>query len=99
MKHFMLDFHPALSVLPALAVVVVATVISCTALGLLLGAIGLRARDTLFGANLTYFLMLQAGYRAGLAVCAAIGHKRIVAFQQRPYRRFAGRSRRLAAVP
>jgi ABC-2 type transport system permease protein len=54
----LLRFHPALSVLPALAAVVLATVVSCTAFGLLLGSIGLRARDTLFGANLAYFLML-----------------------------------------
>lgn len=54
----MLRFHPSASVLPALAAVVLATVVSCTAFGLLLGSIGLRARDTLFGANLAYFLML-----------------------------------------
>lgn len=54
----LLRFDPSVSVLPALATVVVATVISCTAFGLLLGSLGLRARDTLFGANLAYFLML-----------------------------------------
>ncbi len=54
----LLRFHPAPSTLPPLALVVIATVASCTALGLLLGALGLRARDTLFGANLAYFLML-----------------------------------------
>jgi ABC-2 type transport system permease protein len=54
----LLRFDPSPSVLPALAVVVVATVVSCTSFGLLLGSIGLRARDTLFGANLAYFLML-----------------------------------------
>jgi ABC-2 type transport system permease protein len=54
----LLRFHPSASVLPSLATVLVATVASCTAFGLLLGSIGLRARDTLFGANLAYFLML-----------------------------------------
>ena len=54
----LLDFHPAASSLPALALVVAVTVVSCSAFGLLLGSIGLRARDTLFGANLAYFLML-----------------------------------------
>jgi ABC-2 type transport system permease protein len=54
----LLRFDPPASVLPALAVVVLVTVTSCTAFGLLLGSIGLRARDTLFGANLAYFLML-----------------------------------------
>jgi ABC-2 type transport system permease protein len=43
---------------PALAFVVVVTTVSCTALGLLIGSIGLRARDVFFAANLVYFLML-----------------------------------------
>ena len=42
----------------ALALVVVVTTISCTALGMLIGSIGLRARDVFFAANLVYFLML-----------------------------------------
>jgi ABC-2 type transport system permease protein len=54
----LLRFDPAVAVLPALTLVVVVTVVSCTAFGLLLGSIGLRARDVLFGANLAYFLML-----------------------------------------
>jgi len=44
-------------VLP-LVVVVAVTVTSCTALGMLLGSIGLRARDVFFASNLVYFLML-----------------------------------------
>jgi ABC-2 type transport system permease protein len=44
--------------LPALALVLLITVASCTALGLLLGAFGLRARDVFFFSNLVYFLML-----------------------------------------
>ena len=54
----LLDFSPDSSVLPALAVVVTITVVSCTALGALIGSIGLRARDVFFAANLVYFLML-----------------------------------------
>ncbi|MSO96302.1 MAG: ABC transporter permease [Thermoleophilia bacterium] len=45
------------AVLP-LVVAVSVTTCSCVALGLLIGSIGLRARDVFFGANLVYFLML-----------------------------------------
>ena len=34
------------------------TVPSCTAFGMLLGSVGLRAKDVFFAANLAYFLML-----------------------------------------
>ena len=34
------------------------TVASCTGFGMLLGSIGLRAKDVFFAANLAYFLML-----------------------------------------
>ena len=54
----LLDFDPDPDVLPALALVVAVTVVSCTALGLLIGSIGLRARDVFFAANLVYFLLL-----------------------------------------
>jgi ABC-2 type transport system permease protein len=54
----LLDFSPDPAVLPALAFVVAVTVVSCTALGLLIGSIGLRARDVFFAANLVYFLLL-----------------------------------------
>jgi ABC-2 type transport system permease protein len=54
----LLDFEPALGSLPALALVVLVTTSSCTALGLVLGSVGLRARDVFFAANLAYFLML-----------------------------------------
>lgn len=53
-----LDFSMELSSIPALAVVVVVTVFSTTALGMTLGSIGLRARDVFFVSNLMYFLML-----------------------------------------
>ena len=53
-----LDFRLDASSVPALATVVLVTVFSCTALGMLLGSIGLRARDVFFASNLVYFLML-----------------------------------------
>lgn len=54
----LLGFRPGWSVVPALAAVVVVTALSCTAFGMLLGSIGLRAKDFFFAANLAYFLML-----------------------------------------
>ena len=54
----LLDFSPEASAVPPLAFVVVVTTVSCTALGMLIGSIGLRARDVFFAANLVYFLML-----------------------------------------
>ena len=53
-----LGFRPGLDALPALAAIVVVTVASCTCFGMLLGSIGLRAKDFFFAANLAYFLML-----------------------------------------
>jgi ABC-2 type transport system permease protein len=53
-----LGFRPGWGALPPLALVVVVTAASCTAFGMLLGSIGLRAKDFFFSANLTYFLML-----------------------------------------
>ncbi len=54
----LLGFRPGLRSLPALALVVVVTTVSCTAFGMLLGSIGLRAKDFFFAANMAYFLML-----------------------------------------
>jgi ABC-2 type transport system permease protein len=54
----LLDFELSAAQLPALATIVVGTVASCTALGMLLGSLGLRARDVFFVSNLVYFLML-----------------------------------------
>lgn len=54
----LLGFRPALASVPALALVVVVTATSCTAFGMLLGSIGLRAKDFWFAANMSYFLML-----------------------------------------
>jgi len=53
-----LDFEFPAARIPALVAVVVVTVFSCTALGMTLGSIGLRARDVFFISNLVYFLML-----------------------------------------
>jgi len=53
-----LDFSIASGSAPALVLAVVVTTCSCVALGMLIGSIGLRARDVFFGANLVYFLML-----------------------------------------
>jgi ABC-2 type transport system permease protein len=53
-----LGFRPGLHAVPALAAIVVVTVTSCTGFGMLLGSIGLRAKDVFFAANLAYFLML-----------------------------------------
>ena len=54
----LLEFELGLNQVPALATVLVVTVTSCTGLGMLLGSIGLRARDVFFASNLVYFLML-----------------------------------------
>jgi ABC-2 type transport system permease protein len=54
----LLDFRLTAGMIPALAVVLLITVISCSALGMTLGSVGLRARDVFFGSNLAYFLML-----------------------------------------
>jgi len=54
----LLDFRLGWGQVPDLAAVLVVTVASCTALGMLLGSIGLRARDVFFASNLVYFLML-----------------------------------------
>ena len=54
----LLDFHPAASSIPALALVIVVSAASSTALGGLLGALALRSRDVLVLANVVYFLML-----------------------------------------
>jgi ABC-2 type transport system permease protein len=54
----LLGFRPPAHSIPALAVVVLVTAASCTAFGMLLGSIGLRAKDFFFAANLAYFMML-----------------------------------------
>jgi ABC-2 type transport system permease protein len=54
----LLDFEMAPAQIPALAVVVAASAFACTSLGLVVGALGLRARDVFFVANLVVFLLL-----------------------------------------
>lgn len=54
----LLGVEPDGGTLPALVLVVLLTVCSCVALGMLIGSIGLRARDVFFASNLVYFLML-----------------------------------------
>jgi ABC-2 type transport system permease protein len=54
----LLDFDMAPSQIPALAVVVVASAFACTTFGLVIGAIGLRARDVFFLANLVVYLLI-----------------------------------------
>jgi ABC-2 type transport system permease protein len=54
----LLGFRPGLDAVPPLAVILLVTVTSCTCFGMLLGSIGLRAKDFFFVANLAYFLML-----------------------------------------
>lgn len=54
----LLDFSLADADLGALALTLIVTVLSCTGLGMLIGSIGLRARDVFFASNLVYFLML-----------------------------------------
>jgi ABC-2 type transport system permease protein len=54
----LLDFHPALATIPRLALVVLLCTTTCTAFGLVVGALGLRWRDVFTIANPAYFLML-----------------------------------------
>ncbi len=54
----LLDFRPGWGAAPALAVCVLASAFACTAFGMLLGSIGLRAKDFMFAANMTVFLLL-----------------------------------------
>jgi ABC-2 type transport system permease protein len=54
----LLDFDLAASQIPALAVVVIVSAFSCTALGLVVGAVGLRTRDVFFLANIVVYLLL-----------------------------------------
>ncbi|HYY64904.1 MAG TPA: ABC transporter permease [Gaiellaceae bacterium] len=58
MGRLLLDFHPATGSLPSLALVVLLSTTTCTAFGLVVGALGLRWRDVFTIANPAYFLML-----------------------------------------
>jgi ABC-2 type transport system permease protein len=67
----LLDFRPAAGSIPALAVTVAVTVVSCTGFGLLLGSIGLRARDVFFSANLAYYVLVFCGINVPLTSLSA----------------------------
>jgi ABC-2 type transport system permease protein len=54
----LLNFHPAAGTIPELAAVVLLSTVSCTAFGIVVGAVGLRWRDVFTIANPAYFLML-----------------------------------------
>jgi ABC-2 type transport system permease protein len=54
----LLDFELTASEIPGIALVVVVCSFSCTALGLVTGAVGLRARDVFFLANLVALMLL-----------------------------------------
>jgi ABC-2 type transport system permease protein len=54
----LLDVSIGSDQVPALAVVVVVSTASCACFGLVIGSIGLRARDAVLYANLAYFAML-----------------------------------------
>lgn len=53
----LLDFELPLGAVPSLALVVLVSAAATTAFGMLLGSIGLRAKDILLISNLAYFLM------------------------------------------
>jgi ABC-2 type transport system permease protein len=57
MGWLLLDFDPPVSSIPALLLVTLVSVCSCTAFGLTLGSIGMRARDVFMIANVAYYLM------------------------------------------
>jgi ABC-2 type transport system permease protein len=54
----LLDFRPGWHAVPALAVVVVVSSAGATAFGMMIGSIGLRAKDFFFAANMANFLLL-----------------------------------------
>jgi len=57
MGRLLLRFNPPVESIPALALVVVVSVSSCTAFGLTIGSVGMRARDVFMSANIAYYLM------------------------------------------
>ncbi len=57
MGWLLLDFDPPLSSIPALLLVTLVSVVSCTAFGMTLGSVGMRARDVFMIANVAYYLM------------------------------------------
>ena len=58
MSWLLLDFDPPLSSIASLALIVLVATTACTSFGMVVGAIGLRLRDSFMVANPAYFLML-----------------------------------------
>jgi len=54
----LLDFSLKPSEIPAIALVVVVSSFACTSFGMMVGSVGLRARDVFFLANLVIFIFL-----------------------------------------
>jgi ABC-2 type transport system permease protein len=88
----LLGFRPAPGSLPALALCVCITTVSCTTFGMVLGSIGLRSKDFFFVANLAYFLMLLfcgvniplsvlPGWMSAIGRCLPLTHGIIAARQ------------------
>lgn len=74
----LLDFHPRAGRLPALALATAVSVLSCTGFGMMLGSIGLRARDVFFignAVNMVVILLCGVNVPPGLlpAALRAIG--------------------------
>ncbi len=64
----LLGFRPPATSIAPLCLVVVVSVASCTAFGLVLGSVGMRARDVFLIANVAYYLMwLLCGVNVPLA--------------------------------
>jgi ABC-2 type transport system permease protein len=59
-SRLLLDFDPPIRALVPLSLIIIATVTSCTALGLALGALVLRVRDASLYGQLVYLFMLVA---------------------------------------
>jgi ABC-2 type transport system permease protein len=57
MGRLLTHFRPPASSVPALALVVLVSVTSCTFFGMTLGSIGLRARDVFMVSNIAYYSM------------------------------------------
>jgi ABC-2 type transport system permease protein len=57
MGRLLLRFDPPAASIPALGLVLVVSVASCTAFGLTLGSVGMRARDVFMSANIAYYVM------------------------------------------
>jgi ABC-2 type transport system permease protein len=81
----LLDFNLPAAQVPALAVVVVVSTVSCACFGLVIGSIGLRARDAVLYANMAYFAMLVfcgvnvplddlPGWMAAIGRCLPLTH-------------------------